>query len=460
VRTPSIRTSLTLWFVGLTVALLVAFSATLYLGMRETLVTEFDARLQTHTEAVSAFCEWEPDHLAAEFDLPPEVAAEFMGHVGGRGVEVRAWPDGRTLYRSGLAIAAPLGDPAAGATLAFLDAGQETRVCTVRRPLSEAPPDAADREVVVRVAESFAPVLAQLQRVRAIIVLLTAVTALVVGAFGLLLSRRVVRPLRQLGLAAAAVDASTHTPMPRRDNGDEVDQLAVILDRTFASLRDALERKARFTADAAHELRNPVSVIRNAAEVALHRGRSEAELRQFLLDILETSKRMGDVVQSLLLLARMDAQSEGLALDEVDLAVIVREAVASCADGGRVALQDGAAAAVRGEPGLLRVLVDNLIGNALRHSEGARVEVGVMLAGGNVTLRVRDHGPGVPAEARVDVFRRFFRAKAPASCEGAGLGLSIVAAVAAAHGAHCRIEDANPGACVIVDFPALRGGAS
>jgi len=453
VKPLSIRTSLTLWFVGLTGLLLGALSVTLYLGMRDTLVAALDARLQTRAEAVVALCEWEKDAPAVEFEIPEGTAAEFASRERGAGIEVRTWPDGDIVYAAGVTLAAPVAVPR-GVSLGFLD-GDRTRVCAVRRELRAAAAETDGSDVVVRVAEGFAPVVEQLRQVRALVLLLTAIAAAVVCAFGLLLSRRFVRPLRRLGEAAAAVDAATHTPMPRRGTCDEVDRLAAILDRTFASLREAMERKARFTADAAHELRNPVSVIRNAAEVALRPGRSEQDVRQFLHDILATSGRMGDVVQSLLVLARMDAKAEPLTMEEVDLAEVVRDAVATCPDGrARITLHDEAPAPVRGDRGLLRVLVDNLVGNALQHSEGARVDVRVASdADGGVTLQVRDHGPGVPLDAQHDVFLRFYRARAPAKVAGAGLGLAIVAEVAAAHGATCRLENVHPGARVTVVFP-------
>ncbi|MCB9880562.1 MAG: HAMP domain-containing histidine kinase [Planctomycetes bacterium] len=458
----SIRTSLTLWFVVMTGVLLIGFGATLYFGMRATLRTEFDRRLLTRAEALVAVCEWEEDARAVEFEMQPEMAAEFIAmgkREAGSGTftfEIRSLPEDRILHASDPVLPALAGESDVGASFAFADRHELLRECSLRRTLPTESDVLPAPEVLVRVAASYELVVDQLARVRTIIYLLTAIAVVVVVAFGLFLSRRFVRPLRELGAAASQVGQQRGASMPKRGSDDEVDRLASILDRTFSALEDAAERKARFTADAAHELRNPVSVIRNAAEIALREGRTADEMREFLVDIRTTSKRMGDIVESLLTLARMDAESGVARSEVVDFASIVRDSVTAARIEAptRIHSDVNAGAFVAGEQNLLRILVDNLIGNALRHGNGStvHVELGTRDAQ-RVVLTVTDHGPGIPEELRDAVFRRFHRGNGQRSLEGAGLGLAIVAEVAAAHRATCRIESADPGARVVVELP-------
>jgi signal transduction histidine kinase len=164
---------------------------------------------------------------------------------------------------------------------------------------------------------------------------------------------------------------------------------------------------------------------------------------------------MGRIVEALLLLARLDRNEASARLVRVDLAEVAR-ASAAAADRGRVRVASGARGAVAGEPDLLRVLVDNLVANALHYCAGEPVELDVAEApDGRVVLSVRDFGPGIPDDEKSRVFERFHRgATTPNDHSGAGLGLSIVADVARLHGATSRIADAGPGTRVTVEFGA------
>ena len=470
-KRPSLRASLTLWFVGLTLLLLAGFSATLHAGLARALRDGVDAELLARAEAMLGVCEWDEEVEDVEFKLSAPLAAELAAGDAGRGLAVWTWPARRLLHRSG----EPLGDAppelalAGGATrtVAYEElAGAPTRrICTMRALVPAAPahgddPDHPAFEVALRTSESLAPVEAQLAAVRWQIVGLTGVAALLLLAFGVFLSRRFARPLRELGAAAAAVRPGEHPTMPRRGTGDELDSLADQLDRAFTSLAESLDRQTRFTSNAAHELRNPLAVVRNAAEVALRHDRTGEEYRRFLDDVRATALRMGRIVEALLQLARLDGEAARERFDVVDLSAVARAAVAATAPGALV--RNGSDASVRGQAGLLRVLVDNLLSNAREHSGGrpSDIEVDVAAAGGGrVALSVRDRGPGVPDAEKPRLFERFFRGSAAHHHAGAGLGLSIVADVARLHGATCRIEDAHPGTRVVVEFEAAAAGA-
>jgi signal transduction histidine kinase len=466
-RPLSLRASLTAWFVGLTMLLLAAFSATLHSRLSRALHDGLDARLRARAETMVGNCEWDEDAGGVEFKLAQELGAEASTDPAGLGFEVWHWPKRRPVARSGepISIEAPEAGfdpgPLPALALATFEREGPRRLCTLFANVPPTPPDEdgeskPEFDVLVRVTESLAPVEAQLARVAWQLVVLVGASLLVVLGLGLFLSRRFARPLQVLGEAAAAVRSGERRPMPRRGSGDEIDRLAEVLDRSFTSLEQSLARQARFTADAAHELRNPISVIRNAAEVALRHERTGEQYREFLSDVLSTSVRMGKIVEALLLLARTDAGVIRSTFRDVDLVAVARESAAARAEGSdRIRVSDGSPAVIRGEPGLLRVLADNLLANALRYSDGKPVDVAVTTAGDSrVCFSVRDFGRGVPAAARKLVFERFYRVEsAPSDPSGAGLGLAIVAEVARVHSADCSLEDASPGTRVTVRFP-------
>lgn len=301
-----------------------------------------------------------------------------------------------------------------------------------------------------------APLDAQLSQLAWIVAILAIVSGFVVLLFGILLSKRVVRPLRELGNAATAIRAGRAVKLPRRGVGDEVEQLRDLLEEAFLRLEEALQRQTRFTSDAAHELRNPIAVIQNAAEIALRRERTSDEYQSFFGDVLATSKRMGQVVEALLLLARLDAGKAGESFKQIDLADVARDSAAAqpfSKDRVRVVAENPAF--VDGDEVLLRVLVDNLLSNALRYS-GAEsvVTVTVETREEGAVLRVQDKGPGIPTEAVGRVFDRFYRAQpADPDASGAGLGLALVAEVARVHSLESHIDTSKRGTTVTVRFP-------
>ncbi len=466
----SLRASLVAWFVGLTMLLLGAFAATLYTSLDRALHLGLDAQLETRAAGMFALCEYDEDRGVVQFGPSHELPDTRGVCDPGEGLEVWTWPDRQLLKRDGDPIEPPLPEdswdpkvrPAAQFTT--LDGPQPHRLCTrlASAPGTPAHDDDAAAppfEVLVRASASLAPIDGQLARMRWVIAGLFGLSVIAAFGLGALFSRRLVRPLQQLGGAAAAVRGGRPARMPRRGSGDEIDQLADVLDVTFASLDETLARQTRFTANAAHELRNPIAVIRSAAEVALRHERSGDEYRAFLTDVLATSARLGNMVEALLTLARMDAGALQGTFEAVDFLAIAHESAAALTDrAGRFIFADAGDGAgfVHGDERLLRVLADNLLANALRYSNGQPVEVEIGKdSGGRISFRVRDFGPGVPLDAKGRVFERFYRVESgrPDS-GGAGLGLAIVAEVARVHSAECELEDAAPGARVTVRFPA------
>jgi two-component system OmpR family sensor kinase len=252
----------------------------------------------------------------------------------------------------------------------------------------------------------------------------------------------------ELPLANGEVALPTRTP--EADPRSEVGQVAGAFDRMLGHVEDALtkrhaveERLRRFAADASHELRTPVASVRGHAELALlHPGPVPAEVNRALRRIAAESSRMGEMVDDLLLLARLDA-GRPLESRPVDLTHLVLDAVTdarAAGPGHRWTLDLPAEpVTVTGDAHRLHQALANLLTNARLHTPvGTGVTVTLAVEDGAARLEVHDDGPGVPEDVRPHVFERFTRAehrrRPDGSGGGAGLGLSIVAAVVEAQG--------------------------
>jgi len=248
------------------------------------------------------------------------------------------------------------------------------------------------------------------------------------------------RALAPVAAMTGAADEITATDLDRRlpepEGADEIARLGTTLNAMLARLADSRDRMSAFVADAAHELRSPVSSLRQHAEVALqHPDRAESLRQQRLVD-------------DLLLLARVDEGAAARRDRAVDLDDAVAVAVARLRPVSPVVIDTSGVSGgqVIGDPSGLDRLVGNLLENAARHAN-TRVEVTLAERDDVVTLTVDDDGPGIPVPDQDRIFERFVRLDESRSRDegGSGLGLAIVAAVAAAHGATVVVGDSPLG---------------
>jgi two-component system OmpR family sensor kinase len=293
-----------------------------------------------------------------------------------------------------------------------------------------------------------------------------AVAVVLLAGVGLPLVRASLTPLRGIESTAVAIaggDLSRRIDHPAGNT--EVGRLAEALDMMLASIEAAYlaradgearalrsqERMRRFVADASHELRTPLTSVRGLAEYGLQQEgtASREELLRLMGLIAREAGRMGRLVEDLLLLARFDA-GRPLARRPVDLASIAAEAVQQArivAVGRPITLEAAEPVIAQADAERLRQVIDNLIGNAIRHTPpGTPVTVTVTGEAGSGRLTVADRGPGMTPEQASHVFERFYRtddARTRAD-GGAGLGLAIAASLAAAHGGDLTV-DTRPG---------------
>lgn len=267
------------------------------------------------------------------------------------------------------------------------------------------------------------------------------------GGYGI--ARRAFRPLKEITSTAAAIneaaDLSARVAVPPGDH--EFSRLAATFNQMFARLEEAFEAEKQFTADASHELRTPVSVIKSACEYAEKYGETPEEQRETLAMIHRQADRMAELIQQLLSITRLDQGTEGLRLEPLDLAALV-EGV--CAEQPyprqRLFCQVGGAVWVRGDAGLLRRLLQNLIDNGFKYgTPQGHVWVTLEGKGDTARLQVRDDGIGIPEDQQEKIWQRFYQVD-PARREGggAGLGLAMVKKIAQLHGGRITL-DSTPG---------------
>lgn len=272
---------------------------------------------------------------------------------------------------------------------------------------------------------------------------------------GYWLSRRALAPVDQITQAARSIgaqDLSRRLAVPHAS--DELQRLADTLNEMLARLEAAFQRVTQFTADASHELRTPVSVMRTNAEITLRKPRTEAEYREALSRILEETEKVSRLIEQLLTLARADSGSAALQLTRSNLNASLQNACREAsvlAEAKRLEFSESIPQTplwVQGDPVSLERLFMILLDNAVKYTpSGGRVDVQLGSDDGFAVASIRDTGTGIAPEDLAHVFDRFYRADRARSREsgGTGLGLAIGRWIADAHRGEIRVESEPAG---------------
>lgn len=425
----SLRNRLLLWLLtalGVTATLA---GVAVYLASQEEVDELFDYQL----EQIAVYL--------AHQEQVPRLAPE---HANGEGLSneddlvVQVWSHaGELLYASPASMRLPAVPETGFATMHWL--GEEWRSFTTR-----------DHGHIVTVAQP----IHERQEINETVALTTALPAFVLlPVMGLLIWLAVGRVLRPLDDVADAVSRRTAValqPVPVDGLPREIRPLVRALNDLLGRLEQALAAQRRFIADAAHELRTPLTALQVQAQL-LQRTQEPAEQRDQAERLQAGLKRATHLVHQLLTLARVEPEAAQQAFTPVALTPLAREVVAERSD---LAAERGVDlgfgrndedVVVPGDPEGLRVLLGNLVDNAVRYTPaGGRVDVSVFRNDREAVLEVLDTGPGIPPEERARVFDRFYR-RAGSHTEGSGLGLSIVQGIADRHGARVRLEEGPEG---------------
>jgi heavy metal sensor kinase len=305
------------------------------------------------------------------------------------------------------------------------------------------------------------------------VLLLAGLTVvLIAGSLSWWVASSALRPITVMANQAEAITADTADwRLHEAAGSDEVGRLARAFNALLARLARSVGTQRAFMADASHELRTPVSVIKNAADVTLDRQtRDEDEYREALTIIKEQSRRLTRLVEDMFVLARADADGQEIGLRPIDLSALVADcsraaAIIAAGKGIHLSTQIAPARMVAGNDDLLRRLVMNLLDNALQYTPaGGSVEVTVAQTASRVRVAVSDTGSGIPVHERDRIFERFVRLdSARTSSDGAGLGLPIARWIASVHGGTVAVHERAGGGSVFTfdmtaaAYPAAAG---
>lgn len=314
------------------------------------------------------------------------------------------------------------------------------------------------RKGVIRLMVEMGDIREILQTLRISLFWLTGLGIGLSWAGGYWISGKALRPIHDLADRAQKINAGNlgeRLPHPGVDS--EIGRLVETLNRAFARLDDAFATMRRFTADASHELRNPLATLQNTIEVAMEKPRSLEEHARILASLGEETSRLRMLVNDLLLLARADAGAVKLQKGPVRLDQVVEDQISACLAQAKVRKIDlqyrqSQPIVVAGDERWLHQLLGNLMENALKFTpSGGRIIVSLNEDNGIIRLSVADTGPGIPTEDLTRIFDRFYRgdpARSHGSVPGTGLGLSIASWIAKMHEGELRAENRPGGGAV------------
>lgn len=288
--------------------------------------------------------------------------------------------------------------------------------------------------------------------------IVSGATALLMVQF---LAHGMTRPLRRMAEATAAMAGGDYTRRVTAGGNDEVGELARSFNAMAAELAETDRVRKEFVANASHELRTPVAALRVMLENLVDGvDRPDAET---LAQMLARAEHLSRLVNQLLDLSRLDAETELMNVEPVDLGDLlhdVAEELNVVHPATEITIRAPVALRVEAQPARLRQVLVNVIGNAVRFSPpSAPVSVTVTQNNGSAGIAVRDCGPGIPAEEQHKVFERFWQAgeTARTGSGGTGLGLAISKQIIDQHGGSIEIRPNKPqGACVVITLPRHR----
>jgi signal transduction histidine kinase len=284
-------------------------------------------------------------------------------------------------------------------------------------------------------------------------------------AAGLVTALRVLRRVETINATSRKImSGSLSERVPVTDRNDEFDALATNLNQMLDRIEQLMQGMKEVTDNVAHDLKTPLTRLRNKAESALRDSQDENTRREALEMTIEESDKLIRTFNALLMIARAEAGTPSGAFSEIDLTSVVAdvaELYGPVAEDQGLELVADVAENIRisGNRELLGQALVNLVENALKYyepveSKAGKISVSLKRDGGNVQIMVTDNGPGIPEEDRSRVLERFVRLEKSRTMPGSGLGLSLVAAVARLHHGSFRLEDNAPGVQAVLELPA------
>jgi len=450
----SIGVRLTLWYTSMLALGLALFAAAIWIATERSFMASVDETLAERSRGMATVINTE--YKPAPKDFQEELNEYANATPEGYLIAVRDESGKEILSADGLALPWP----AAIEGRTFRDVsigGRHYRTLAVSETIR-------GHKYDVLVGMSLASIEDLLRRVRYLLLAVAPLVLLLTSVGGYWLSRRALAPVDEITTAARSISIQNlsqrlRTPKTR----DEIQRLSETWNDMLQRLEAAVKRLTQFTADASHELRTPIALIRTTAELTLRRERSAETYKEALREIMAESERTTRLVEDLLTLARADAGLPSLPMDRLELAPLVRDVCrqgSMLAEARQVKLRTNVPdqpVYVNGNDPALRRLFLVLVDNAIKYTPpGGSVAVSLASDRAGATVAIEDTGIGIEQSALPHIFERFYRGDESRSRAegGSGLGLSIAKWIAESHRAEIQAESvAGRGSIFRVKFP-------
>ncbi|MGC2660977.1 MAG: ATP-binding protein [Bryobacteraceae bacterium] len=464
VRSWTLRTRLTLWYVLVVAAVILVYIAGASFVMYWQMLHQLSRFAIEDVETVEGLLYFTPSgRLNLNQDYHNHPASRLILE---RFVEVCA-PDGAVLFRNdrlaGRSLDGPLlpTEGVNGYSERSSRLSDGTRVLMVSRYHV-----LAGRPLIIRLGYDKQPIWSRIDESLTASFLSLPVILALAGLAGYHLARRSLAPLQQIASRAEQITAENlHARLPVENPADEVGHLARVFNSVLARLEESFERLQRFTSDASHELRTPLAAIRSVGEVGLQKSTTAADYQDTIGSMLEEVNRLTRLVENLLSISRADAGQLQVACTVIPLLEVAKEVTALL----DVLIEEKAIQLivsgdeqiyVKGDRLLLRQAITNVLHNAVKYTPHCgRISVNVIESPGYGIVRIGDSGPGIPEEHRMKVFDRFYRLDAARARDtgGAGLGLSIAKWALEVQNGVITVEDSAEGATFCICLAAADG---
>lgn len=465
-----IRTRLTLWYATLVTLSLLVFGTSFFFALSKYFLDRVDEQIDSVSGMMVHTIVQPPGVLRVPRNFDVLLERFFGVRTSGIYIQVLA-PDGRVVSRSSSLedFTLPLSE------LGYAKAVEGETAREVVDTLGRFPVRMATRPIVlkdmglvaiVQVGSSLEDRERIFNYMISLFLLSTLAAVLIASVVGWFLAAKALKPVDEITRTARRIGAeSLDERLVTKGPPDEIGRLAETLNEMIARLERSFNQVRQFTADASHELKTPLTVLKGEMEVALRSGASAEQLKEVLLSNLEETDRMSYIVKNLLDLTRADVEAvkEDVPLDGVLAERFEHFRKKAVTEGIGLDIVKNAPVLVQGDPVRLGQLIYNLIDNAFKYTpRGGRVELSLAQSGGEAILKVRDTGVGIAKEDQPYIFDRFFRVdKARTTTDGVvggvGLGLSICKEIAETSGGTIEVEsEPEKGSTFTVRLPVVR----
>ena len=460
----SLRTRLTLWYVGVLALLLVVYATAVFAIQYVALTRQIYHDEVQDVITVEGLLFFDQN---GNLQLTQNYYSRPQSHLlVDRLMEVRDL-SGKVLYSSstlrGMALGGPLraGEGDAGFDERFVELQDGTHAFVVSHIHTM-----QGRTVVIRLGYDLAPLRARMYQFFLLLFIAIPIALALAALTGQSIAKRALRPLEEMTVHAEHITASNLSDRLEVTNAhDELGNLARVFNHLLQRLEDAFQQLQHFTADASHELRTPLAAIRAISEVALQKPTNAEAYREALSNVLEESARLNQTIDALLLLSKAESAAPADAQAVFVLGDLVSEVISLLEVLGeersiRITQEHSELAAVEilGDRGLMRIALMNVVHNALKFSpEGSTITISFARPStALLQILIQDEGPGIAAGEHARVFDRFFTSsdRPTATISGAGLGLSITKLIIERTGGSIKFdENFQQGAKCLIDLP-------